>query len=54
MRLKGLTVAADEPDELYPEHRKLLLRMELPRAAYATLVARRLFFEANTSRIDPV
>jgi len=32
-------------DELRPGRRKVLLRIEIPRSAYATLVAKRLFYE---------
>jgi tRNA pseudouridine13 synthase len=41
----ALEAGADEPDDAFPGRRKVLLRIELPRGAYATLVAKRLFYE---------
>lgn len=44
----ALEADADEPDEAFPERRRVRLRMELPRGTYATLVAKRLFYEPRT------
>jgi tRNA pseudouridine13 synthase len=42
-----LEAAPDEPDELHPGRRRITLRLELPRSSYATLVAKRVFYEPN-------
>jgi tRNA pseudouridine13 synthase len=40
-----LEAAAAEPDEAFPGRLAVTLEIELPRGAYATLVAKRLFYE---------
>ncbi len=50
VRPGGLEAAADEPDEAFPGRRKVALRFTLPRGSYATLVAKRLFYEPEAPR----
>jgi tRNA pseudouridine13 synthase len=45
VRPRAIAAGPDEPDEAFPDRRKVRLTMELPRGAYATLVAKRLFYE---------
>lgn len=39
---EGLAAAAPEPDELYPDRRRITLEFFLPRGAYATVLIKRL------------
>lgn len=45
----AIAVSPPEADEVHAGHRKVLLRMELSRASYATIVVKRLVYEPNAA-----